>query len=184
MHQSRGSHAQLLIDFFNSVGIYSSSFSHILTTFQLLVDPVFLNSAEPWLRKYTLIILRKLCENSMLYPQTYVLNGIQNPSRQGGGGFCDIFRASCNGQLLCLKVIRLIRDSDKDKLLKVRDRVSLRRIPAVVLMSCAIRTTLERQSCGVNSTIPILYVSTAFFTLTQNSNPSASYPLGWKTATL
>jgi hypothetical protein len=76
--------------------------------------------AEPWLLKHTAIALRKLCEVSTLYPTCYVLEGIQDISFKGGGGFCDIHQGRHDNQLLCLKVVRLFQDSDIQRLLKVR----------------------------------------------------------------
>lgn len=149
--------------------------------FQLLLDPDFLKSAEDGLRKYTLIVLRKLCENSMLYPQSYVLKGIENLSHQNSeGGLCDIYQGRYKGQALCLKVVRLYQKTKADVILKVRDH-----IPFVNDCDGNPNVSITRympgkQSYGVNSTIPTSHHFTAFSTLMRHSNVSASYPLGWK----
>lgn len=89
--------------------------------FQFGSHPEFLRLAEPWLRKHTVIALRKLCEDSMLYPTCYALQGVEDVSHKGGGGFCDIFQGSYEGQALCLKVVRLYKKSKINELLKVGD---------------------------------------------------------------
>lgn len=111
-----------LCGYFELISSLTHSYNiwYLMPTFQLLLDPDFSTSAEPWLRKYTLITLRRICQNTLLYPQSYVLNDIKDASHLDGGGFCDIYRGSYNEQVLCLKVVRLFQKSDKDKMLKVR----------------------------------------------------------------
>ncbi|KXN92393.1 Tyrosine-protein kinase TXK [Leucoagaricus sp. SymC.cos] len=59
--------AQSLIDFLHAV----------------LSLPDLPGSAPHWLRECSLVVLRKLCENSDLYPQCYILKGIRVFSHEG-----------------------------------------------------------------------------------------------------
>ncbi|KAF5361832.1 hypothetical protein D9756_002261 [Leucocoprinus leucothites] len=101
--------AQMLVDF-----LYS-----------LLSTPEYLETAAPWLRKHTLIVLRRISEASVLYPQCYVLNGIQTNSQEGGGGFCDIYKGHFEGQDICLKVVRLYQKTETNKMLKMYIREAI-----------------------------------------------------------
>ncbi|KAF5353565.1 hypothetical protein D9756_008099 [Leucocoprinus leucothites] len=75
---------------------------------------------EPWLRKYSLIALYRLCKATLLYPRCYVLKQtIEIVSHEGGGGFSDIYRGRLGDTDLCLKVVRLYQKSDTDTMLKI-----------------------------------------------------------------
>ncbi|KXN87401.1 hypothetical protein AN958_08832 [Leucoagaricus sp. SymC.cos] len=75
----------------------------------------------PWLRKHSLMALRKLCEASLLYPQPYTLTNIHFDIHklEGAGGFCDIVKGEQDGKALCLKVVRIHGKSEINKMLKV-----------------------------------------------------------------
>ncbi|KAF5362567.1 hypothetical protein D9756_002378 [Leucocoprinus leucothites] len=100
---------------------------------QLLVDFLYFLVSHPkrpsntWLRKHALLALRKLSENSLLYPQCYALHGIEyDPSApMAYGGFCDIFKVNHNNENVCLKVVRLYQTSDVAKLLRVCTREAI-----------------------------------------------------------
>ncbi|KAJ3569204.1 hypothetical protein NP233_g5203 [Leucocoprinus birnbaumii] len=81
-----------------------------------------------WLRKHILIALRQLAENSMLYPQSYVLRDIISGSQpEACGGFCDIYKGTWrqHGQPLCLKVVRLYEKSDINQMFKLCAREAI-----------------------------------------------------------
>ncbi|KAJ3571924.1 hypothetical protein NP233_g3440 [Leucocoprinus birnbaumii] len=62
----------------------------------------------------------------MLYPRYYVLKDITCDSQEDGGGYCDIHKGHwINGQVLCLKVVRLYQRSDTEKLLKLCAREAI-----------------------------------------------------------
>lgn len=67
----------------------------------------------PWLRKHTVIALYRLCRTSMLYPRCYVLKGIKRDSQSVDiGGFCDIYKGHYKAHSICLKVVRVSRDTE------------------------------------------------------------------------
>ncbi|XP_006464133.1 hypothetical protein AGABI2DRAFT_52342, partial [Agaricus bisporus var. bisporus H97] len=72
-----------------------------------------------------LIVLQKLCEKSMLYPTCYTLDGIEDISPKGAGGFCDIYQGRYQGQNLCLKVVRLYEKQDQHEMLKAHSREAI-----------------------------------------------------------
>ncbi|KAF7763880.1 hypothetical protein Agabi119p4_8417 [Agaricus bisporus var. burnettii] len=118
LFQLRGPKAQSLIDWLNSnldFGPESQSLS----------DPDFRDAAEPWLFKHTVIVLRKLCEVSMLYPTCHILDNVQDISLESGGGFCDIHRGHYKGQVICLKVVRIYQKSKVEDLLKAHAREAI-----------------------------------------------------------
>lgn len=140
--------------------------------------------AEPGLRKYTLITLRKLCENSALYPESYVLNSIENISFQNSeGGFGDIYQGHYKGRVLCLKVVRLFQKV-RHEILKVRACFFLSQATITVLLLYDTRPMPEKRFYGVNSTILILHHFMGSFILMRHGSASVSYPLGWKMETL
>ncbi|KXN93025.1 Serine/threonine-protein kinase sepA, partial [Leucoagaricus sp. SymC.cos] len=67
-----------------------------------------------------LVVLRKLCENSDLYPRCYILKGIRVFSHEGWGGFCEIYKGQCpRGRIICLKALRIRQKSDVNGILKL-----------------------------------------------------------------
>ncbi|KAF5349511.1 hypothetical protein D9756_009020 [Leucocoprinus leucothites] len=84
---------------------------------EYLYFPVF---PTPWLRKYCLVELYKLCKATLLYPYCYALKkSILIGQQESSGGFSDIFRGRFGERDLCLKVVRLYQKSDTDALLKL-----------------------------------------------------------------
>lgn len=120
---------------------------------QLLLHQNFLELAVPELRKHILIVLQKLCEKSMLYPTCYTLDGIEDISPKGAGGFCDIYQGRYQGQNLCLKVVRLYEKQDQHEMLKVGEYSSS--CGTVLLFRALVRHILEKPSFGVSLSILI-----------------------------
>ncbi|KAF9443674.1 kinase-like protein [Macrolepiota fuliginosa MF-IS2] len=84
----KGADAQLMIDYIHSV----------------LLRP----KLPEGLRKYSRIMLYRLCEDSMLYPRCYVLKDIEKPDLPAAcGGFGDIYKGRRGNKTLCLKIIRI-----------------------------------------------------------------------------
>jgi hypothetical protein len=73
------------------------------------------------LRSKVLAAMIRLTKESGLYPTILGLNDIQKLGEYpvASGGFGEIYRGSLGGQTACLKVVKIYRDSDVHKLLKV-----------------------------------------------------------------
>lgn len=150
----KGEHAQSVINFFQKVrhGVaWCLLHTYLpLSTRQLLSQPP--NSSLTWLRKNTLLALRKLCGSSVLSPSLHVLKDIDYVSRDGGGSFSDIYLGKQGSLALCLKVMRLGSRDKVEKTLKVV-LIYIRSVPHV-LICCAIKSsTRKRQSYGGNFVI-------------------------------
>jgi serine/threonine protein kinase len=71
-------------------------------------------------RHQYLEVLLRLSRASRLYPESFVLKGIEiigDPV--AAGGFADVYKARLRGQDIAIKVLRVYQKSDIDKLLKV-----------------------------------------------------------------
>jgi serine/threonine protein kinase len=69
-------------------------------------------------------VLLKLSRASRLYPESFVLKGIEiigDPI--AAGGFADVYKARLQGQEIAIKVLRVYQKSDIDKLLKVAPKI-------------------------------------------------------------
>ncbi|KAJ7318966.1 kinase-like domain-containing protein [Mycena albidolilacea] len=63
--------------------------------------------------------LLKLSRPSGLHPRCFALSGLQKVGKQmSGGGFGDIWKGLIGGQSVCVKSMRVFRDSDIEALLK------------------------------------------------------------------
>lgn len=102
LQELTGDHAQLMIDFLYSI----LSRADLPTT---------------WLRKYSIMTLRRLSEISTLHPRWYILKDIEYESHEDvvEGGFCKIYRGVCDNQRLCLKVIRVLRKGQLEDMLRL-----------------------------------------------------------------
>lgn len=69
--------------------------------------------------------LRKLSENSMLYPRWYVLEDIKEESHEDGGGFCDVHKGRYDHLKLCLKVVKVYLKEPMDDKLKVLSNLNV-----------------------------------------------------------
>jgi hypothetical protein len=66
-------------------------------------------------------ILVRLCKNSALYPDCLALKGIAvEGDPAAGGGFGDVYKGRLGGQEIAIKVLRVFRQKDMDKLRRVK----------------------------------------------------------------
>ncbi|KAG5335134.1 hypothetical protein C0989_002325 [Termitomyces sp. Mn162] len=95
----------------------SSDAQALLDTFQSLLDTPDLDAQ---LRRSLIIATRRLSERSKLYPVCYTLKDITQIDTDpvAAGGFGDIYKAEFEGQTVCLKVIHLYQNTEKEFLLK------------------------------------------------------------------
>ena len=66
--------------------------------------------------------LMKLSRASGLYPECLILKGVdmeEDPVAQGSYG--DVHKGQLQGKKIAVKVLRIYQDSNRDKLLKVRN---------------------------------------------------------------
>ncbi|KAG5353081.1 hypothetical protein C0989_010463 [Termitomyces sp. Mn162] len=89
----------------------------LLDTFQLLLDTPQLDTQ---LRRSLVAATQRLSRKSGRYPICYELKGVKQVETEptAAGGFADIYKAVFEGQVVCLKVIRLYQDSQLEHLLK------------------------------------------------------------------
>jgi hypothetical protein len=63
--------------------------------------------------------LIRLSRNSKLHPRCLTLEALEPGRQVAGGAFGDVYKASLDGQLVAVKMMRVFEDSDIDALLKV-----------------------------------------------------------------
>jgi hypothetical protein len=63
--------------------------------------------------------LIRLSRNSKLHPRCLTLTALEPGRQVAGGAFGDVYKASLDGQLVAVKMMRVFEDSDIDALLKV-----------------------------------------------------------------
>ncbi|KAG5353082.1 hypothetical protein C0989_010464 [Termitomyces sp. Mn162] len=89
----------------------------LLDTFQSLLDVPELDTQ---FRRLLIVATQRLSEHSGLYPVCYRLKGVEQVEAEPvtAGGFADIYKAKFQGQVVCLKVIRLYQNSQLEYVLK------------------------------------------------------------------
>ncbi|KAF8960149.1 kinase-like domain-containing protein, partial [Flammula alnicola] len=82
------------------------------------INPTFKNSL--------LAALSRLSSKAGLHPRCFILNGIEwAPSPTTSGHFSDIWKGDFRGQIVCLKVIKIYQNSDKEQFLKAFSREAI-----------------------------------------------------------
>ncbi|KAG6905886.1 hypothetical protein DXG01_017093 [Tephrocybe rancida] len=98
--RARGSDAQMLLDLF-----------------QWLLDD---SAIDDHFKRHLIVATQRLSLKTGLYPVCYELNDVIQESADpvAGGGFADVYKGRFRGQIVCLKTIRLYRDSQLEHVLK------------------------------------------------------------------
>ncbi|KAG6916432.1 hypothetical protein DXG01_006836 [Tephrocybe rancida] len=98
--RARGSDAQVLLDLF-----------------QWLLDD---SAIDDHFKRHLIVATQRLSLKTGLYPVCYELNDVIQESADpvAGGGFADVYKGRFRGQVVCLKTIRLYRDSQLEHVLK------------------------------------------------------------------
>ncbi|KIM79496.1 hypothetical protein PILCRDRAFT_823402 [Piloderma croceum F 1598] len=75
---------------------------------------------DPHLERFHLWALIRLCRSSGLYPECMILKGIEKAGTAAVdfGGYGDIWKGSLGGNEIGIKVLRILRTSEKEKFLK------------------------------------------------------------------
>ena len=89
---------------------------HFILLSQVLIA-LDLNKIQ--VRRCIFIALRCLCETSQCYPACDALHNVIVGPRERAGGSCDIYRGRHRDQVLCLKVIHIVRERNNKAMLKV-----------------------------------------------------------------
>ncbi|KNZ79294.1 Serine/threonine-protein kinase HT1 [Termitomyces sp. J132] len=89
----------------------------LLDTLQQLLDVPELDSR---FRKDLIVALQRISTRTGLYPTCYELEGIEQIGQYpvGAGGFADIYKAMFQGQVVCLKTMRLYQGDQIEHVLK------------------------------------------------------------------
>jgi predicted unusual protein kinase regulating ubiquinone biosynthesis (AarF/ABC1/UbiB family) len=65
-------------------------------------------------------VLLRLSRASRLYPESFILKGIEILGHPvAAGGFADVYKGRLRGQEIAIKVLRVYQKTDVDTLLKV-----------------------------------------------------------------
>ncbi|KAF5349295.1 hypothetical protein D9756_009364 [Leucocoprinus leucothites] len=92
----------------------------LLDLMSMLVDHPVL---QPESKSSMIKSIMRLSQNSFLYPQSLLVDGIKRDDvPHSAGSFGDIYRGNFRGQVVALKVVRLFRRSDLNKALKAFSR--------------------------------------------------------------
>jgi hypothetical protein len=114
-------HIQALLDLFNTV-LCLKTFFHSIHADLCPTQLLDVSSLEPSFRKNLIAAVQRLAKKSGFYPRCLSLQnvklGVSYPL--AGGSFANIYKASFEGQHVCLKVIRLYQPAQVTYLLKVR----------------------------------------------------------------
>lgn len=86
-------------------------------------EKLFRSNAE---RKHVLRLVPKLAGNAQVYPRKYDLTGVECEVDQpvDGGGYGSIYKGTYNGQIVCVKAVRMYQTGAKMTDLKVRNMLS------------------------------------------------------------
>lgn len=77
-------------------------------------------SLEPQSKSCMIKTIMRLSQNSFLYPQSLLVDGIKRDDIPfSSGTFGDVYRGTFRGQVVGLKVIKLYKKSDIGKIFKV-----------------------------------------------------------------
>ncbi|KAG6818414.1 hypothetical protein H0H93_005163, partial [Arthromyces matolae] len=99
------------------LGSQASDAQRLLDSFQWLLDVQDLD----WnFRKKLIVATQRISARSGLYPACYVLKDVEQIGQfsVNGGGFADIYQGKFEGQLVCIKAIRLYQTSQIEHVLK------------------------------------------------------------------
>ncbi|KAG6818581.1 hypothetical protein H0H93_003796 [Arthromyces matolae] len=99
------------------LGCQASDAQRLLDSFQWLLDVQDLD----WdFRKKLIVATQRISARSGLYPACYVLKDVEQIGQfsVNGGGFADIYQGKFEGQLVCIKAIRLYQTSQIEHVLK------------------------------------------------------------------
>jgi hypothetical protein len=137
-----------------------------------------------------------LSKNFNVHPTCYVLKGLQLPSSRpiAGGGFGDVYQGDMysklqrfhsltgslgilRGEEVCVKTVRLFRDSEVDDLLKVFLSIQLT-LSIHPLPNNLSSLLSEKPQFGDTSSIPISCLFGVFIILTKSANALALYRPG------
>lgn len=99
------------------LGCRDTEAQRALDVFQWLLDSPGLDST---FRRSLIVAAQRLSAKSGLYPVCYELKNIvpEDEHPLASGGFADIYKADFNGQKVCLKAVRMYRDTDVEHFLK------------------------------------------------------------------
>ncbi|KAG6909001.1 hypothetical protein DXG01_002387 [Tephrocybe rancida] len=122
--QCDGRDAQTILDTFQSVSetglLFIESFS--------FVDKLLDTDAAAPDRGQLIVAMRRLSAKTQLYPQRYLIDGpmeLVDEHPVAGGNFADIYKANFQGNLTCLKVIRVRTAAQVQHLAKVYAREAI-----------------------------------------------------------
>jgi hypothetical protein len=111
----RGPGAQGLLDVLQDVST-SGLLHHFASQYRQVLDLDAFAIVKPLICK----ALLRLCRASGLYPRCFVLTELEKIGDQvAAGGFGDIWKGVIRKRSVCVKVMRLFKDSDIQALLKV-----------------------------------------------------------------
>ncbi|KAG5722102.1 Mitogen-activated protein kinase kinase kinase 13-B, partial [Termitomyces sp. T112] len=96
----------------------------LLDLFQRLLDIVV--EPPPGFQRHLIVATQRLAAASGLYPASYELtNAIIPKTSEKSGGFADIYKGHFRGQEVCIKAIRLYRNTDMGHFMKVFSREAI-----------------------------------------------------------
>ncbi|KAF9442869.1 kinase-like protein [Macrolepiota fuliginosa MF-IS2] len=71
-------------------------------------------------------LLCKLAKSAGVYPQCYILKGVEKEKDPfQGGGFADVYKGTHKGRNICLKVFRIYQQSNRTRILREAQRLCL-----------------------------------------------------------
>ncbi|KAG6910945.1 hypothetical protein DXG01_005999 [Tephrocybe rancida] len=117
--RARDYDAQVVLDVFQWVSCDYTAWHHLkpkVQQNQLLDDP----KLDGDLRRQLIVATQRLSTKSARYPVCFELKGVTKDSQEpvAGGGFADIYKGLFEGQVVCLKTIRIYQDSQLEHVLK------------------------------------------------------------------
>ncbi|RDB18407.1 Serine/threonine-protein kinase STY8 [Hypsizygus marmoreus] len=89
----------------------------LLDVFQTILDTPQL---DPGFRRNLVVAMQRLSRRAGLYPTCYTLAGVElvDTDAVAAGSFADIYKGHFQGQIVCLKVMRIYQRSHLDQFLK------------------------------------------------------------------
>ncbi|KAG6860189.1 hypothetical protein C0995_014617 [Termitomyces sp. Mi166 len=96
----------------------------LLDTFQLILS---VGQPEERLRRDLIVATRRLSAKTDLYPQKYILEGVEKLDRDPiiNSGDTDIYRGRYQGKVVCLKIFKIYRDSIYENIVKAIAREAI-----------------------------------------------------------
>lgn len=120
VNELEGADAQVITDYLNVVRAQEPSLLFVLSP----TYPKILHEEEDLQGgngKYILNLLFNLAKATQVYPQCYLLRGIEKEAQPSqGGAFADVYKGKHGTQPLCIKVIRVFGHEDRVQFLRVR----------------------------------------------------------------